>query len=198
MTTWTVPATIDSAMPIIRVSTSVSAVTQATPLGWSKQVIKGEATAKEAASLRTGAMLGTVGGCLGETSALAMLLGGVYMLIRKTITYIIPVAVLGSAALFALIFHIASPDKFADPLFHVISGGMLMCAIFIATDPVTAPLTRSGMWVFGIGVGVVVMLIRNVGGYPEGVMFAILLMNALTPLIERVCTLTPTGGKKND
>ncbi len=200
MTTWTVPATIDPAMPAISVSTSIDAdaVTQATPLGWSKQAIKGETDIEKTASLRTGAMLGTVGGCLGETSALAMLLGGVYMLIRKTITYIIPVAVLGSAALFAAIFYFVNPDKFADPLFHVISGGMLLCALFIATDPVTAPLTRSGMWVFGIGVGVVVMLIRNVGGYPEGVMFAILLMNALTPLIERVCTLTPAGGKKND
>jgi electron transport complex protein RnfD len=75
---------------------------------------------------------------------------------------------------------------------------MLLCAFFIATDPVTAPITQKGMWIFGIGTGVIIMLIRNIGGYPEGVMFAILLMNALTPLIDRVCKLTPCGGKKND
>jgi len=86
-----------------------------------------------------------------------------------------------------------SPDKFASPVFHLLSGGMLLCAFFIATDPATAPLTRSGMWLFGIGVGVVIVLIRNVGGYPEGVMYAVLLMNGLTPLIERVCKLTPYG-----
>ena len=120
------------------------------------------------------------------------------MLFRKTITYVIPVAVLGSAAAFAAIFWAISPETYADPLFHVLSGGMLLCALFIATDPVTAPLTRKGMWVFGIGVGVIVVLIRNVGGYPEGVMFAILLMNALSPLIERMFKLVPSGGKKND
>ena len=104
------------------------------------------------ASLIKPNLLGGVGGCLGETSALAMLLGGAYMLFRKTITYIIPTAVLGSAAAFAAIFWAISPEKYADPLFHLLSGGMLMCAIFIATDPVTAPLTRKGMWVFGIGI----------------------------------------------
>jgi len=197
MTTWTVPATIDAEMPKIEISQSADAVTQATPLGWSKQAIKGEAEIKNANSLRKPALWGSVGGCLGETSALAMILGGIYMLLRKTITYVIPTAVLGSAAVFAAIFWAVSPDKYADPLFHILSGSMLMCAIFIATDPVTAPLTRKGMWIFGIGVGVVIVLIRNVGGYPEGVMFSILLMNALSPLIERMCKLVPSGGKKN-
>jgi electron transport complex protein RnfD len=142
--------------------------------------------------------MGTTGGCLGETSALALILGGVYMLFRKTITFDIPAAVLLSSAIFAAIFFFVNPDKYANPLFHVISGGMLLCAFFIATDPVTAPITRKGMWVFGIGVGVIVVLIRNIGGYPEGVMFAILLMNALTPLIDRCWTVVPYGAKKND
>ncbi|MCF7954979.1 MAG: RnfABCDGE type electron transport complex subunit D [Phycisphaerae bacterium] len=199
MTTWMVPATINPEMPtIVKSGIAADAVTQATPLGWSKQAIKGEAEIKEANSLRIPALWGTVGGCLGETSALALLLGGAYMLFRKTITFVIPTAVLGSAAAFAAIFWAISPEKYADPLFHLLSGGMLMCAVFIATDPVTAPLTRKGMWIFGIGVGVVVILIRNVGGYPEGVMFAVLLMNALNPLIERMCKLVPSGGKKND
>lgn len=197
MTTWTVPATYDVEMPKIEASAveGADAVTQATPLGWSKQAIKGEAEISNATSLRMEAFLGNVGGCLGETSSLAMLLGGLYLIIRKTITWDIPVAVLGSAAAFAAIFWLVNPDKYADPLFHMLGGSMLLCAFFIATDPVTAPLTRSGMWVFGIGVGVVVILIRNIGGYPEGVMFSILLMNALSPLIERVCKLTPYGAE---
>jgi electron transport complex protein RnfD len=198
MTTWTVPATIDAAMPEIKISADLNAdaVTQATPLGWSKQAIKGEASIENANSMRMSTLMGPVGGCLGETCSLALILGGIYMLFRKTITYVIPAAVLGSAAVFAAIFYFIAPDKFADPGFHLISGGMLLCAFFIATDPVTAPITRKGMWIFGAGVGVVIMLIRNIGGYPEGVMFAILLMNALTPLIDRVCTLTPCGGEK--
>lgn len=234
MVTWTVPATIDAQMPKIEASSSADAdaVSQATPLAWSKEAIKAkaaQATAKSKASktddvqevanyeakmtkaaetaavsiantvlLRKSNLLGDVGGCLGETSALAMLLGGGYLLIRKTITFDIPAAVLISSAAFAAIFWLVNPDKYADPLFHLLSGGMLLCAIFIATDPVTAPLTKKGMWIFGIGVGLMIVLVRNIGGYPEGVMFAILLMNALTPLIDRMCKLVPSGGKKND
>lgn len=200
MTTWTVPATVDAQMPTIEVSADLNAdaVTQATPLSWSKQAIKEEASIEKADSLLMDSLLGPVGGCLGETCSLALILGGVYMLFRKTITYVIPTAVLGSTAVIAAIFYFVSPHKFASPEFHLVSGGMLLCAFFIATDPVTAPITRKGMWIFGIGLGVVIMLIRNIGGYPEGVMFAVLLMNALTPLIDRVCTITPYGGKKND
>ena len=194
MTTWTVPATIDKDMPDIQASAvKADAVTEATPLGWSKQAIKGESEISKADSLTDDAFYGDVGGCLGETSSLALILGGIYLLIRRTITWDIPVAVLGSAALFAAVFWLVSPDKYSGPVFHLLSGGMLLCAFFIATDPATAPLTRSGMWLFGIGVGVVIVLIRNVGGYPEGVMYAVLLMNGLTPLIERVCKLTPYG-----
>ena len=182
---------------VASITAQADAVTEATPLAWSKQAIKGEASIEKANSLLKDSLFGQVGGCLGETCGLAMLLGGAYLLIRKTITYDIPVAVLGSAAAFAAIFYFINPDKYADPIFHLLGGGMLLCAIFIATDPVTAPLTRKGMWIFGIGVGVVVVLIRNVGGYPEGVMFAVLLMNALTPLIDRMCKLVPAGSKKN-
>ena len=80
---------------------------------------------------------------------------------------------------------------------HLLSGGLLIGAFFIATDPVTAPLTRRGMWIFGVGVGAITMLIRIVGEYPEGVMFSVLLMNAVTPLIDRFCRKVPTGGKPN-
>lgn len=200
MTTWTVPATINAEMPAIQISAEAQAdaITQATPLGWAKNVIKGKAEMQTVNSLTKSTFMGTTGGCLGETSALALVLGGIYMLFRKTITFDIPAAVLLSSVIFAAIFFFINPDRYANPLFHVISGGMLLCAFFIATDPVTAPITRKGMWVFGTGVGVIIVLIRNIGGYPEGVMFAILLMNALTPLIDRCWTVVPYGAKKND
>ncbi|MHC4950627.1 MAG: RnfABCDGE type electron transport complex subunit D, partial [Planctomycetota bacterium] len=120
------------------------------------------------------------------------LIGGVYLLIRRTITFHIPAAVLISAFVFAEIFYLVDPTKYSIPLFHLFGGGMLICAFFIATDPVTAPLSVRGMWA---GVGLLIMLIRLVGGYPEGVMYAVLIMNSLSPLIDRMCKLVPAGGK---
>jgi electron transport complex protein RnfD len=138
---------------------------------------------------------GEVGGCLGETSALALLIGGIYLLIRRTINFHIPLAVFVSAFVFAGIAHLVNPDAYAWPVFHLCSGGLLIGAFFIATDPVTAPLTTKGMWIFGDGVGALTVLIRVVGEYPEGVMYAVLLMNAVTPLIDRFCKLIPVGGE---
>lgn len=198
MTTWTVPATIDANMPTIAVSDSTVKVdtrTQATPLAWSKEAIKGKADVRIVGDQINAIFYGEVGGCLGETSALALLIGGVYLLIRKTINPHIPLAVILSAAVFASIAHLINPDCYVKPVTHLLAGGLLFCAFFIATDPVTAPLTVKGMWVFGIGVGTITMLIRIVGEYPGGVMFSILLMNAFTPLIDRFCKLTPAGGK---
>ncbi|MHC5163848.1 MAG: RnfABCDGE type electron transport complex subunit D, partial [Planctomycetota bacterium] len=140
---------------------------------------------------------GQVGGCLGETSSLALLIGGVYLLIRRTISFHIPAAVLISAFIFAELFYVMNPEKYSMPLLQLFGGGMLLCAFFIATDPVTAPLSVKGMWIFGAGVGVLIMLIRFLGEYPEGVMFAVLIMNAVTPLIDRACKLVPAGGKPN-
>jgi electron transport complex protein RnfD len=137
---------------------------------------------------------GRIGGCLGETSALALLIGGAYLLVRRTIQLHIPLAVLGSAFLIATVGYLINPDAFINPLAHLAGGGMLICAFFIATDPVTAPLTTKGMWIFGIGVGGITMLIRLLGEYPEGVMYAVLLMNSITPLIDRYCKLVPAGG----
>lgn len=195
MTTWTVPATIDPEMPKISADNTINARTQATPLAWSKQAIKTETKAEVVNEQIEDAYTGEIGGCLGETSTLALLLGGLYLLIRKTITPHIPLAVLSSAFVFAGIAYLINPDAYASPLLHLTSGGMLLCAFFIATDPVTAPLSAKGMWIFGIGVGTITMLIRIVGEYPEGVMFSVLLMNAVTPLIDRLCKLTPAGGK---
>jgi len=196
MTSWTVPATIDSNMPQISANLP-HARTQATPLAWSKQAIKTETGAKIANEQIQATFTGEVGGCLGETSALALLLGGLYLLIRRTINPHIPLAVLISALVFATIGYVVNPEAYIQPISHLSSGAMLLCAFFIATDPVTAPLTTKGMWIFGIGVGTITMLIRIVGEYPEGVMYAVLLMNAVTPLIDRFCKLVPTGGKPN-
>ncbi|MBN2457414.1 MAG: RnfABCDGE type electron transport complex subunit D, partial [Sedimentisphaerales bacterium] len=195
MTTWTVPATIDESMPRIAADNKVQALTQATPLAYSKQAIKSGQVAEIANKQLWAAFTGQTGGCLGETSALALLIGGAYLLLRRTISLHIPAAVLSSAFVFAGAAYLINPDAYISPLLHLCSGGLLIGAFFIATDPVTAPLTKKGMWIFGAGVGTVTMLIRIVGEYPEGVMFSILLMNAVTPLIDRLCRLTPAGGK---
>ena len=221
MTTWTVPAPLGPvqykgqeakvlatvhAENVYEGPEEEIALTQATPLAWSKSAQKVDTTvAQTQATPPVGELkwmvkpmfYGGVGGCLGETSTLALLIGGVYLLIRRTITFHIPAAVLIAAAVFAAVFYLISPDKYANPAFHLFSGGMLICAFFIATDPVTAPLSAKGMWIFGAGVGALVMLIRLVGELPEGVMYAVLIMNALTPLIDRACKLVPAGGKPN-
>ncbi len=197
MTTWMVPATIDAGMPKISADNKIDTRTQATPLALSKEAHKTKKGA-EAVNEQLGvAFTGEVGGCLGETSALAILLGGAYLLIRKTINFHIPLAVLLSALIFGTITYLINPQASISPFMHLCSGGLLMGAFFIATDPVTAPLTRRGMWLFGVGVGAITMLIRVVGEYPEGVMYSVLLMNAVTPLIDRFYKRIPAGGKAN-
>ena len=217
MTTWTLPAILNPDMPQIGASDAqitacsfddqveADAITQATPLGWVKKAISTRniedaskiVKANYANSQLKAAFYGYTGGCLGETSGLALLIGGLYMLIRKTITWVVPVCVLASAFIFAEIVFLFDSSAFANPLLHIFSGGMLICAFFIATDPVTIPISRKGMAIFGIGTGTLIMLIRTFGGYPEGVMYAILIMNALTPLIDRFCKLKPIGGVPN-
>lgn len=196
MTSWTVPATVDAAMPAVAPENIVHAKTQATPLAWSKMAIKNELGADIYSEQQfKDTITGEVGGSLGETSVIALLIGGIYLLIRRTINFHIPLAVLTSAFVFATIAYRIDSYAYVQPFFHLCSGGLMLCAFFIATDPVTAPLTRKGMWIFGIGVGTITMLIRIVGEYPEGVMFSILLMNAVTPLIDRFCKPIPMGGK---
>ncbi|MDD5328150.1 MAG: RnfABCDGE type electron transport complex subunit D [Phycisphaerae bacterium] len=197
MTTWTVPATIDPSMPVISAENKIDARTQATPLSWSKEAVKTKQGADTVNSQIKAMFKGEVGGCLGETSALALLLGGVYLLIRRTITPHIPLAVMASATAFATIMYFINNQAYISPMSHLFSGGLLIGAFFIATDPVTAPLSKKGMWIFGIGVGTITMLIRVLGEYPEGVMYSVLLMNGVTPLIDRLCKPTPAGGKPN-
>jgi len=196
MTTWTVPATLYPAMPEIA-ATGSGTITQATPLAWSKQAIKKKVDTKVVTAQLEATLTGEVGGCLGETSAVALLVGALYLVLRRTINVNIPLAVLGSAFVIATFCNFINPNAYMPPWLHLTTGGMLLGAFFIATDPVTAPLSTKGMWIFGIGAGGLIMLIRIVGEYPEGVMYAILIMNAVTPLIDRFCKFTPAGGVPN-
>ncbi len=197
MTTWTVPATIKGVkMSRIAPENVVDARTQATPLAWSKLAIKQKYGANRYSEENFKATVtGEVGGCLGETCVIALLIGGVYLLIRGTIKFHIPLAVLVSAFIFAAIAYLGNSYRYVQPFFHLTSGGLLLGAFFIATDPVTAPLAVKGKWIYGIGIGVMTMLIRIAGEYPEGMMYAVLLMNSVTPLIDRLCKPVPAGGK---
>ncbi len=130
------------------------------------------------------AALGWTGGSLGETAEGLILLGGLWLLWRRAITWQIPVAMLATVSILAGGFHLLNPERFADPLLHLLSGSLLLGAFFIATDPVTSPTTRLGQLVFGAGCGALVYIIRTWGGYPEGVAFAVVLMNAAAPLID--------------
>ena len=130
-------------------------------------------------------LYGTVTASAGETSAILLLLGGLYLAARRFLDWRIPVAVLGSAALLAWAFHLADPGRYPDPLFVLLSGGILLGAIFMATDMATSPVTPKGVWIYGVLIGVVTLMIRFFGGLTEGVMYAILIGNALTPMIDQ-------------
>lgn len=130
-------------------------------------------------------LIGVVPGSLGETSAALLLAGGLFLLAMRTITWRIPVAFLGSLALAAAAAHGLAPERYAEPLVHLLSGGAVMAAFFIATDLVTSPVTARGQLLFGAGCGVLTFVIRAWANYPEGIGFAVLLMNAVTPLIDR-------------
>ena len=127
---------------------------------------------------------GKMGGSLGEIAAIALLIGLAYLLIRKIITWHIPVSILLTVTIFTGILWLVNPESNADPLYHLITGGLLLGAVFMATDYVTSPMSNRGMLVYGVGIGVLTVLIRRFGAYPEGVQFAILIMNAFTPLIN--------------
>ncbi len=140
-------------------------------------------------------LLGNMGGSLGEVGAIALILGLIFMLVRKIITWHIPVAVIGTVALFTGIMHAVNPQEYASPVLHLLSGGLLLGAIFMATDYVTSPLTKKGMIIYGIGIGVLTTVIRLFGAYPEGMSFAILIMNAFTPLINSYVKPKYFGGR---
>ncbi|MCC7396446.1 MAG: RnfABCDGE type electron transport complex subunit D [Planctomycetes bacterium] len=130
--------------------------------------------------------LGFTGGSLGETCALLIMLGGLYLAARRMLNWRIPVAILATVALFAGILHLSDPARFAGPLFHLFSGGLMLGAVFMATDMVGSPLTHLGSVIYGVVIGVLVVLIRVFGGMPEGVMYAILIGNALVPHLDNL------------
>ena len=128
--------------------------------------------------------IGNVPGCLGETSKLLILLGGIFLMVTKVSNWRIPVTYLGSVAIISSVISPICPEKFAPPLFQLLSGGLLFGAMFMATDPVTCTMTIAGKWIYGSLLGVLTIIIRGLSGYVEGVMFAILLMNIFAPLID--------------
>lgn len=191
ITTWPAPAAHwwalrgdNLALPLMRAQ-GTDAVTAATPLG----LMKFEHQPTALVDL----MLGTTNGSLGETAAVVILPCGAYLALRGYLNWRIPASILGTVALFAGALHLADPARYASPLFMLFSGGLVLGAVFMATDMVTAPVTNAGRWLFGAGIGVLVVVIRVWGGLPEGVMYAILLMNAVVPFINRVTQPRPFG-----
>lgn len=174
MTTWLTPTPFD-------------AVTTATPLGiWKTAWAAGSAPEGFAAQFPTLSLfLGSRPGCLGETSTLALLLGGAVLFWRRCISWHTPVAFIGTVAVLAAILHANDPVRNLPVAHQLMTGGLVLGALFMATDMVTTPVTRKGMFIFGAGCGLLTVLIRKWGGYPEGVSFSILIMNAITPLINR-------------
>lgn len=128
--------------------------------------------------------LGNMGGSLGEVSALALLIGFVYLLVKKIISWHIPISILATVVIFTGILHFIHPEMCASSLTHLLTGGLLLGAIYMATDYVTSPMSKLGMIIYGIGIGLITVIIRVWGSYPEGMSFAILIMNGFTPLIN--------------
>ncbi len=167
MTTWPLPA----------IAETTDAVSSATVLGVLKYNPEALPSLQEM-------FLGIEAGSLGEMSALAILIGLLYMLWKKVITWHIPVSILLTVALFTGVLYLINPIELYNPIIHLASGGLMLGACFMATDYVTSPMTKKGMIIYGVGIGFITVAIRLWGAYPEGVSFAILLMNAFTPLIN--------------
>ena len=178
MTTWTMPN------PIINSKADV--LSGATPLGLLKEGIMKNGNIDAIKEIADSALfLGNIAGSIGEISAIALIIGALFLFYKRYITWHIPVSFIASAFIFAGIFWLIDPVRYASPLFHILAGGIMLGAFFMATDYVTSPMTGKGMLIFGAGCGLITMIIRLWGGYPEGVSFAILLMNAATPIIDR-------------
>ncbi len=170
---------------------TLDAITTATPLGYVKtDALQGISVADSLQAHHYSAIdafLGQEAGSLGESSALALLLGGIFLLARGVIRWHIPISYLLTVAVLAAIFHAIDPARFAPPLFHLLAGGLMLCAFFMATYPVSSPMSPRGQLIFGFGCGLITWVIRTWGGYPEGAMFSVLLMNCAVPLIDHYC-----------
>ncbi len=206
MTTWLVPMSVTgSGLDLYDLSTALTiffsgvnalplgldAMTMASPLGHVKTAATLGVSVSDALNSYhysyLNAFLGLEAGSVGETSALALLIGGIYLLARHAITWHIPLAYLATVAVLAAIFHAVDPAAYAPPLFHLLAGGLILCAFFMATDPVSSPVTPLGQLLFGCGCGLLTWVIRTWGGYPEGAMFSVVLMNCAVPLIDHYC-----------
>lgn len=180
MTTWPVPGQGLFSL----VDNSVDGATGATPLSVMKAAIKsGDASLLDTLPSAQDMILGNTGGCLGEVCALALILGLVILLAKKVITWHIPVSIIATVFVLSGALHIANP-MYADPVAEILSGGLLLGAIFMATDYVTSPMSKNGQLVYGVAIGALTVVIRTWGAYPEGMSFAILVMNAFVPLIN--------------
>lgn len=179
MTTWP---------KIGQLTSYIDAETAATPLSIMKGVIKGAPgfsldQLPDAFNL----FIGNNGGCLGEVSAAALLIGLIYMLMKRIITWHIPVSIFITVTVFSGIMYLVNPQIYVSPVTQLLSGGLMLGAIFMATDYVTSPMTNKGMLIYGVCIGLLTVIIRLFGAYPEGMSFAILIMNAFTPLINTYC-----------
>ena len=163
------------------------ATTAATPLALMKQAVHGDASAFSQLPDAWNLFIGNNGGCLGEVSAVALILGLLYMLWKRIITWHIPVSILATVFVFSGIMYLANPEAYASPVIQLLSGGLMLGAIFMATDYVTSPMSKKGMLIYGVCIGLLTVVIRLFGAYPEGMSFAILIMNAFTPLINTYC-----------
>jgi electron transport complex protein RnfD len=179
MTSWPLPKGFSTGY--------LDAVTGATPLAIIKEGLKnGEPLSQLMSQVPTPAQmfLGNMGGSMGEVAAVALLIGFIYLLIKKVVTWHIPVSVILSMAIFTTILWQVNPEANANPMFHILAGGVLLGAIFMATDYVTSPMVPKAMIIYGCGIGIITVIIRVYGAYPEGVSFAILIMNAFVPLMN--------------
>ena len=175
MTDWTRPQGF--------IGGGIDALSGATPLGLAKE---GGVAAIEGLDYMD-MLFFNIGGSAGELSAIAILIGFVYLLVRRVIRPYITLSILATVAVFSGIFWAINPEQFTDPVFNLLTGGLLLGSVFMATDYVTSPMSNLGGIIYGVGIGVITMLIRYFGAYPEGVSFAILIMNSVVPLINKVC-----------
>lgn len=193
ITTWSAPGGkylslrgTNAALPLFK-GENVDAVTAATPLS----KMKFENIATDTMDL----LIGNTSGSLGETCAGLIILAMIYLLYKKLINWRIPASILLTVTVLAGIFYLIDPAEYPSPVFTLLSGGLMLGTVYMATDLVTSPISPRGIWIYGFGIGILVILIRYWGGLPEGVMYAILLMNAATPLINRFVKIRTYGHK---
>jgi electron transport complex protein RnfD len=178
ITTWTQP------------NFAVDTVSSATPLA----AFKFDKIVTEISPL----LIGNVGGSLGETSAIAVLIGGIFLIVVGIVNWRIPVSMIIGMFFFSGIFWLLNPQQYPSPIFQIFAGSFLFGAMFMATDWVTSPITNKGMWIFGLGISLVLVVIRIFGGLPEGVMYSILIMNAFVPMINRFTRPRTFGALKEE